>query len=104
MNQPSSRDTLLFRTVTKFLSTQDDIYAYGAEHLFTVQSIHGAIVALESVKFPAHFVSVNGKNGVLILERRELKAYCVQFTVYVSVSGTPFSSYYMTEIFGCYKV
>ena len=91
MSQPTtSRERHpFFITVTKFLSTQDDVYAYGAEHLFTVRGIHGAIVALESVQFPTHFVSANGKNGTLILERQELKAYCVQFTVYVSVSDTP---------------
>ena len=59
--------------------------AYGSDHLFRVRSIHGAIVALESAKFPGHFVSV-GKHGVLVLERQELKSHCVQFTVYVSVS------------------
>ena len=60
--------------------------AYGPEHLFTVRSIHGAIVALESVKFSGHFVSVSGKSDILILERAELKSHCIQFTVYVSVS------------------
>ena len=65
--------------------TQDDVGTYGSDHLFRVRSIHGAIVALESAKFPGHFVSV-GKHGVLVLERQELKSHCVQFTVYVSVS------------------
>jgi hypothetical protein len=90
LRNPASGKALCCNSEMK-LFMGDDIYAYGAEHLFTVQSIHGAIVALESVKFPAHFVSVNGKNGVLILERRELKAYCVQFTVYVSRFKGPYS-------------
>ena len=61
---------------------------YGDEYLFTVRSIHGPVIALESVKFPGHFVSASGKNGILVLEGQELKAICVQFTVYISVSST----------------
>jgi hypothetical protein len=80
----------LVSTETSILYAQEDATAYRSEHLFTVRSIHRAIVAFESVKFPLHFLSVN-KNGVVVLEKQEMKAICIHFNVYVNRFKGPYS-------------